>query len=257
MMEFIDRMRTLSGGKPVGFKLCVGSPVEMAGMILAMKKCSDAGIAPPDFITVDGGEGGTGAAPPEFSNHVGTPLVEGVALINGLLQKVGLRDEVKIIASGKVVSGFRLVRNLALGADLCNSARGMMFALGCVQALKVRAVVVKARAATSLSLCVSCAQCNTNQCPTGVATQNPELAAGLVPESKAVCVMRFQEKTVKVAREIIGAAGLRDPSDISPHMIMVRTDGSHVQTLHEKYYGSEQQAYLDLMLEKGASYLRK
>jgi len=137
MIEFLNDLRTMSGGKPVGFKMCVGNPAEVAGIVLAMEKKAKEGIPPPDFITVDGAEGGTGAAPPEFSNHVGMPLSEGLSLVNRLLLRVGLRDQVRIIASGRVVTGFLLVRTLALGADLCNSARGMMFALGCVQALKV------------------------------------------------------------------------------------------------------------------------
>lgn len=125
MMEFIANLRELTGGKPVGFKLCIGSPVEFAALVHAMV---DTGITP-DFITVDGGEGGTGAAPPEFSNSVGTPLVDGLTFVHGMLRGAGLRDRVRLIASGKVLSGFSMVRNMSIGADLCNSARAMMFAL--------------------------------------------------------------------------------------------------------------------------------
>jgi glutamate synthase domain-containing protein 2 len=159
LLDFIQRLRDLSGGKPIGFKLCLGHPSEFAAIVHSM---IESGIKP-DFITVDGGEGGTGAAPPEFSNSLGTPLVEGLVFVNQMLIGAGLREDIKIICSGKVVSGMSLVRNLALGADLCNAARAMMFALGCIQALK----------------------CNTNHCPTGIATNNPRLMAGLVPEDKA------------------------------------------------------------------------
>jgi glutamate synthase domain-containing protein 2 len=146
-VDFIDHLRSLSDGKPVGFKLCVGRPEEFAALVQAMLSRN----VFPDFITVDGGEGGTGAAPQEFSNHIGMPLAEGLTYVDRLLTAAAVRNQIKLIASGKVLSGFTVVRTLALGADLCNSARAMMFALGCIQALK----------------------CNTNKCPTGIATQDP------------------------------------------------------------------------------------
>jgi glutamate synthase domain-containing protein 2 len=170
LMLFVRKLRGLSGGKPVGFKLCVGRPKEFAALVRAML---ETGVAP-DFITVDGGEGGTGAAPPEFSNHVGMPLMEGIWVVRSILEGAGLRDRVKIIASGRVVSGFSLVKALAMGADACNAARAMMFALGCIQALK----------------------CNTNKCPTGITTQDPELMQGLHVPSKALRVANFQMGTV-------------------------------------------------------------
>lgn len=134
LAAFISQLRELSGGKPVGLKLCVGHPEELASLIHAMRKAGDLGT--PDFMTIDGGEGGTGAAPPAFSNNVGTPLVEGLSLVHQMLVGAGLRPKIKLICSGKVLSSFSIVRNIALGADICNSARAMMFALGCIMALK-------------------------------------------------------------------------------------------------------------------------
>jgi hypothetical protein len=164
LVLFLQRLRELSGGKPVGIKLCVGQPEEFCAIVRAMVELD----ITPDFITVDGAEGGTGAAPPEFSNSVGAPMEEGLALVHGVLRGAGLRDRVRVVAAGKILTGFGVVRTLALGADTCNAARAMMFALGCIQALK----------------------CNSNACPTGVTTQNPELTAGLVPEDKALRVYR-------------------------------------------------------------------
>jgi len=172
LVRFIKTLREASGGKPVGFKLCVGKGEEFCSIVSAM---IDADTYP-DFITVDGAEGGTGAAPPEFSNSVGTPLREGLTLINSVLIGAGVRNQVKIICSGKVTSGFSIVKLIALGADLTNAARPMMFALGCIQAGK----------------------CNTNRCPSGVATQDPDLFYGLDVDSKAVRVATFQKKTVEV-----------------------------------------------------------
>ncbi|CAB1103239.1 unnamed protein product [Ectocarpus sp. CCAP 1310/34] len=201
LVDFVDQMRELSGGKPVGVKMCVGQYDEVAALVGAMvEKGPGHG---PDFFTVDGSEGGTGAAPPEFSNSVGTPLVEGLVLVDDLLRGAGLREDVKVICSGKVTSGFGIVRNLSLGADLCNSARGMMFALGCIQALK----------------------CGTNHCPTGIATQDPKLMSGLHVPSKTERVLRFQQKTVHTATEIISAAGVSNPAELSRSMIKLRRDG--------------------------------
>jgi hypothetical protein len=154
LLLFVQRLRELSGGKPVGIKLCVGQPEEFCALVYAMLELD----ITPDFITVDGAEGGTGAAPPEFSNSMGTPMEEGLTLVHGVLRGAGLRDRVRLIAAGKILTGFGVVRTLALGADTCNAARAMMFALGCIQALK----------------------CNSNACPSGVATQNPELAGACV-----------------------------------------------------------------------------
>ena len=209
MLEFIGRLRQLSGGKPVGFKMCFGRPEEFLDLCKAML---ETGITP-DFITIDGGEGGTGAAPHEFSNAVGMPLAEGLYITNNLLIGCGLRDRIKIIAAGKVVSGFSLIRMLALGADVTNAARSMMFALGCIQALK----------------------CNTNHCPTGITTQNPELMQGLDIDNKAMRVRNFQKKTVEAACDIFGACGIDHPSKFNRSMILRRISGTKVLTYEELY----------------------
>ena len=209
LVQFITTLRTLSGGKPIGFKLCVGRPEEFTSIIAA---CLEADTYP-DFITVDGAEGGTGAAPPEFSNSVGMPLVEGLAFVDGILNGAGIRDQVKVIASGKVLTGFSVVRNLALGADVCNSARAMLFALGCIQALK----------------------CDTNKCPTGITTQDPELAKGLDVPSKSVRVASYHRKTVEAALDIMGAIGLSSPEACERHHVTKRVSIAEAKTLAELY----------------------
>lgn len=206
---FLKQLRDLSGGKPVGFKLCVGRKVEFIAICQAMIKT---GITP-DFITVDGGEGGTGAAPPEYSNSVGSPLKEGLIFVHNALVGFGLRSKIRVIASGKVVSGFDLLRNLSMGADLCNSARGMMLALGCIQALR----------------------CNSNKCPVGVATQDPELAAGLNVPDKSTRVASFQKETVKATAEIMGSMGVHKASDLRPWMILRRVSENEVRHYGELY----------------------
>ncbi|RZK48132.1 MAG: FMN-binding glutamate synthase family protein, partial [Pedobacter sp.] len=209
MIHFIKQLRDLSGGKPVGFKLCVGRRSEFFAICKAMV---ETGIYA-DFITVDGGEGGTGAAPQEFSNAVGMPLREGVAFVYDILSGFGLKKHIKIIASGKVSSGFDLVKNIALGADLCNSARGMMFALGCIQAL----------------------ECNSNTCPTGVATQDQSLMKGLVVEDKKVRVKNFHNLTVASAVELLGAAGLKEFSQLTRAYINRRVSPNVIQNYRETY----------------------
>jgi glutamate synthase domain-containing protein 2 len=189
LLEFIAQMRELSGGKPVGFKMCMGSRSEFMAICKAIV---DTGIYP-DFITVDGGEGGTGAAPPEFSNSVGMPFKEGLAIAHDMLVGFGIKDQIKLLASGKIFTGFHMFRALALGADACYSARAMMLALGCIQAL----------------------ECNKNNCPTGVATQRPELVNGLVVSDKKVRVANFQQETIKSFVELLAAAGLEHPSQIN------------------------------------------
>jgi glutamate synthase domain-containing protein 2 len=164
----------------------------------------------PDFITVDGGEGGTGAAPFEFSNSIGCPLVDGLTFVHNALVGSGLRDDIRIIASGKVATGFGLTRMLALGADLCNAARSMMLSMGCIQARR----------------------CNSNECPVGIATQNPWLTAGLVVEEKAPRVARYHAETVEAALEMMGAAGLATPEEIRPWHIMRR-----VSQFEARHYG--------------------
>ena len=197
---FIKRLRDLSGGKPIGFKLCVGHRSEFLGICKAMIKT---GIRP-DFISVDGGEGGTGAAPLEFSNFVGMPFKEALAFVDDTLRGFGIRKEIKIIASGKIVSGFHIFRAMALGADACYTARAMMMALGCIQAL----------------------ECNKNICPTGVATQDPELVKGLVVDDKKVRVYNFHKATVHSFVELLAAAGLEKSSDIRRSMINRRVSVS-------------------------------
>ena len=217
-LDFVARLRDLSGGKPVGLKLCVGRRREFEDLARAMVK---SGITP-DFITVDGGEGGTGAAPVEFANTVGSPLDEGLAFVHATLVGYGLRERIRIIASGKVVNGFSIFSRLALGADLCNSARAMMMALGCIQALR----------------------CNTNTCPVGVATQDPRLAAGLVVEDKAVRVANFHRETVAAFLELVAAAGLDHPSEIRPHHVNRRISPTRVMTLAEIFPCPEPGAFL-------------
>jgi glutamate synthase domain-containing protein 2 len=209
LMTFIQKLRDLSGGKPVGFKLCVGHKSEFLAICKAMVKT---GITP-DFITVDGGEGGTGAAPLEFSNSVGMPLREALAFVYDALTGFDLKKHIKLIASGKVATGFDLVKNFALGADMCNSARGMMFALGCIQAL----------------------ECNNNTCPTGVATQDKSLMKGLVVDDKKVRVANFHRLTVGSAIQMIGAAGLTKPCDLHRMYIYRRINHSQILTYGELF----------------------
>ncbi len=204
MCEFLGQLRDLSGGKPVGFKLCIGHQREFMCMVKAML---ETGIVP-DFIVVDGAEGGTGAAPLEFANHVGMPMVEGLTFVHNVLRGAGIRDQVKLGAAGKIVSAFDIARALALGADWCNSARGFMFAIGCIQAQA----------------------CHTNHCPVGVATQDPLRARALDPEHKSKRVARFHRETLDALGEMTGAAGLSNPSGFLPHHLMQRqSDRSMVQ----------------------------
>jgi len=209
MLEFVAKLRDLSGGKPVGIKLCIGKRREFIAICKAMQK---SGIKP-DFFTIDGSEGGTGAAPLEFSNSVGTPLREALIFAHNALIGFGFRKDVRIICSGKNVTGFDLVSRFALGADMCNSARAMMMALGCIQALR----------------------CNSNTCPTGVATQNPELIAGLDVTNKKVRVANFQRETVRVAAELIGAMGLKHTSEVRPWHILRRVDVTTIKHYGEIY----------------------
>ncbi len=201
MMEFLARLRDLSGGKPTGFKLCVGHRWEFMAVAKAMR---ETGIVP-DFIVVDGAEGGTGAAPREFSNHIGTPLSEGLAFVNNVLVGTDLRDQIKIGASGKVISAFHMVRLMSLGADWCNAARAFMFALGCIQSQS----------------------CHTNRCPVGIATQDKKRVRALVVEDKAERVYRFHHNTVHAFEDVLGAAGLTRPSDIRHHHFFIR-DGDRL-----------------------------
>ncbi len=209
LLAFIKQLRDLSNGKPVGFKLCIGHKSEFIAICKAMVETK----IYPDFITVDGGEGGTGAAPLEFSNHVGMPLRNALAFVYDALTGFDLKKHIKIIASGKVTNGFDLVRNFALGADMCSSARGMMMALGCIQAL----------------------ECNKNTCPTGVATQNPRLVRGLVVEDKKHRVANYHNETVKSASELMAAAGIQHPDDLHRVFIQRRISPDRVLTYLDSY----------------------
>lgn len=188
-MYFIQKLRELSGGKPIGFKLAIGRRSEFISICKAMV---ETGIKP-DFITVDGGEGGTGAAPLEYANSVGMPLREALAFVIDILIGFDLRKDIKVLASGKVFTGFDLVKYITLGADACNSARGMMVAMGCVQSLV----------------------CHSNHCPVGVATQNPSLAAGLVVSDKAERVARYHKSTVEAAVDLLSSAGLTHTNELN------------------------------------------
>ncbi len=205
MMHFIARLRELSGGKPIGFKLCIGHPWEWFAIVKAMLAT---GITP-DFIVVDGAEGGTGAAPLEFTDHVGAPLQEGLLLVHNTLQGVNLRSRIRLGCAGKVVSAFDITRMMALGADWCNSARGFMFALGCIQAQA----------------------CHTGNCPTGVTTQDPHRQKALHVPSKADRVYNFHQQTLHALQEIVQAAGLTHPGAITAHHIVRRLDDNQVRLL--------------------------
>lgn len=209
LLKFIKQLRDLSGGKPVGFKLCVGKNNEFVDICKAMCKT---GILP-DFISVDGGEGGTGAAPVEFSNSIGTPLHDGLVFVVNTLEGFDLKKGIRVIASGKVISGFHMARAMALGADICHSARAMMLALGCIQAL----------------------ECHENTCPTGVATQNKSLMRGLVVGEKAERVASYHEKTVHSFVELVAATGSEDHTKLNRACIKRRVSIDQVKRLDEIY----------------------
>jgi glutamate synthase domain-containing protein 2 len=219
LMQFVERLRRLSGGKPTGFKLCIGHPWEWFAMVKAMQLT---GITP-DFIVVDGAEGGTGAAPLEFTDHVGAPLQEGLLLVHNTLKGVGLRGKIKLGCAGKVVSAFDIVRMMALGADWCNSARGFMFALGCLQAQT----------------------CHTGNCPTGVTTQDPVRQQALIVPDKTERVWRFHENTLHALKELVQAAGLMHPGDITAHHIVRRVNENEVKLMANLVPQVEDGALLD------------
>lgn len=219
LLEFVATLRQASGGKPVGFKLCVGKRHEFFGIVKAMLETRIL----PDFITVDGAEGGTGAAPMEFSDSIGTPLNEGLSFVHYALVGADLRNSMRLVASGKVNTGYQIATKLALGADMCNAARAMMFALGCIQALR----------------------CNTNKCPTGITTNDPALTVGLVVKDKAPRVARYHKETVQSFFEVLGAAGFRHPSELKPWHILKRTPSGEVQNYFQIYPAIEPGALLD------------
>jgi len=205
MLQFLDRLRSLSGGKPVGFKLCIGHPWEWFAIVKAMVATD----LLPDFIVIDGAEGGTGAAPLEFSDHVGTPMQEGLRLVHNTLVGMNLRSRIKLGCAGKIVSAFDIARAMALGADWCNSARGFMFALGCIQAQ----------------------HCHTGTCPTGVATQDAARQRALVVPDKITRVAQFHRNTLDALRELVQAAGLQHPRQINASHIVHRNSGQDVRLL--------------------------
>ncbi|HAU0707005.1 TPA: FMN-binding glutamate synthase family protein [Legionella pneumophila] len=209
LLHFVKRLRDLSGGKPIGFKLCLGRRHEFMAICKAMLKTNIL----PDFITIDGAEGGTGAAPVEYTNFIGTPLEAGLVFVHNALVGTGVRDKIRVICSGKVTNGFDLLTNIALGADICNSARAMMMSIGCIQSK----------------------QCNANTCPTGVATQKKRLQYGLVVDEKKFLVANFHNNTIKSFLEMVGALGLNNPSDLKPSHIMRRIGVDEVKSFDQIY----------------------
>ena len=209
LMTMIGEMRRLSGGKPAGFKLCVGHPWEFLAICKAML---ETGVYP-DFIVVDGKEGGTGAAPLEFTDHLGMPLRDGLSFVHNALIGIGARERIRIGASGKIISAFDIARAMALGADWCNAARGFMFALGCIQSQS----------------------CHTDHCPTGVATQDRTRQRALVVPDKLERVANFHAATMQSLIELTAAAGLDHPNEFGPHHFSRRVSGSEVKTFAELY----------------------
>ena len=209
LLEFVAKMRELSGGKPAGFKLCIGHPWEFLAICKAMV---ETGITP-DFIVVDGKEGGTGAAPLEFMDHIGMPLRDGLTFVHNALVGVGLREKIRIGASGKIITAFDMARVMALGADWCNAARGFMFAVGCIQAQA----------------------CHTGHCPTGVTSPDPLRARAVVVPDKALRVRNFHANTIHALAELVAAAGLGHPGELKPHHFMCRLSADRVVTYAEQY----------------------
>ncbi|WP_299672892.1 FMN-binding glutamate synthase family protein [uncultured Polaribacter sp.] len=210
MIVFIQKVRDLSGGKPVGVKLCVGNNEEIQQMIKAFSKAKNY----PDFISVDGGEGGTGAAPMEFTNYIGTPLLEGLVFINKLLKKYKLKNQIRIIASGKAIDAFDIVKYLALGADAIGMARSFMLSLGCIQAR----------------------ECNLDSCPVGVATQDEDLVKALVVEKKNIRVRNYHDKTIQAVKEMVAAMGEDSITKVTSDQVFRRRKDEEIVSLEEVYY---------------------
>tara|TARA_R110002051_G_scaffold67749_7_gene122313 strand:- start:12298 stop:14001 length:1704 start_codon:yes stop_codon:yes gene_type:complete len=219
LVTFLQQLRDLSEGKPVGFKLCIGQPWQFMAIVKAMIEADNY----PDFIVIDGAEGGTGAAPVEFMDSVGMPLIDGFLLVHNTLVGAGIRDKIKLGVSGKIVSGFDIARLLALGADWCNSARGFMFAVGCIQSRS----------------------CHTNTCPTGVATQDPFRQKALDVPSKAERVASYHKNTLNSLAGIVGAVGLQHPSQLQPYPIARRLDDGQIKLLSKFFYFTDKGALLD------------
>ena len=218
LLQFIQQMRDLSGGKPTGFKLCIGQRKQFLAICKAMLETS----IYPDYIAIDGAEGGTGAAPREFSNYVGEPLESALLFVHNSLVGCNIRDKVHIVCSGKIISGFDMILHIALGADICNSARGMMISLGCVQAR----------------------QCNLNTCPTGITTQSKRLQYGLVVDEKKIRVANFHKNTMHSFMEIVGAMGLHNPSEIKPYLLKRRISEIEIRPLNQVFNFIEQGSLL-------------
>ncbi len=219
LLEFVARLRELSGGKPVGFKLCVGYRTEFLAICKAMREME----IRPDFITVDGAEGGTGAAPLELTNSVGMPMRDGLRCVHNALRGAGLRESIRLIAAGKITTSFHMLRTIALGADLCNAARPMMLALGCIQARR----------------------CNTNTCPVGIATQDPGRVRGLHVPDKAHRVAEYHRATIHSFLELIAGAGLERAEAIGPHCILRRIDPYTIKHFDEIYPTLDEGALLN------------
>lgn len=210
LVRFLNRLRGLSDGKPVGFKLCIGDKQEFIEICRAIKLTG----CIPDFITVDGAEGGTGAAPLEFTDYVGMPLYEALAFVKNCLDEFGLSNDIKIIAAGKIITGFDILKVLSLGASACYSSRGMMFSLGCLQALV----------------------CDSGKCPVGIATQNPALYKGLDPTDKSVRVFNFHQNTIKATMELMEACGFSSLEKIDPSRFFRRVNEETSKSFKDIYF---------------------
>ncbi len=219
LVKFWQQLRELSGGKPVGFKLCIGQSWEFMAIVKAMLEEDDY----PDFIVVDGSEGGTGAAPVEFMDHVGMPLQDGFLLVHNALVGAGIREKIKIGVSGKLVTAFDIARMLAIGADWCNAARGFMFAVGCIQSRS----------------------CHTNKCPTGVATQDLQRQKALDVPDKAERVKNFHANSLKSLAGIVSAVGVNHPRELRPYHVARRVENGGIKLLSEQYYFMENEALLN------------
>jgi len=209
LLEFTAKLRDLSGGKPAGFKLCIGKPVEFMSICKAMVETD----IYPDFIVIDGGEGGTGAGPIEFVDHMGSPLIDGLIFAQNVLVGSGVRDKLKLAASAKITSAFEMARVLALGADWCNAARAFMFSIGCIQALR----------------------CQTNTCPVGVTTQNKRRQRGLVVTDKSQRVYNYHRNTLDDLAQVVAACGLEKPSELTPQLLCHRTSALHHKTYKDLF----------------------
>ncbi|EJF08152.1 glutamate synthase [Pontibacter sp. BAB1700] len=210
MLLYIDKLRVLSDGKPIGIKLCIGNKQEFERLCQEMKH----NRIYPDFITIDGAEGGTGAAPLEFTDSLGMPLYDALAYVQHMLELYGLRDEIKLIAAGKIITGVDIIKAISLGADICYSARGMMFALGCIQAL----------------------QCDSGRCPVGIATQDKNLYKGLDVADKRVRVANFHGNTIKSTIEVMEACGFASLQDITPDKIFRRVEQGQTKSFKDIYF---------------------